>query len=224
MCALIVKTSSNLLLKKYFGFIGHIKKSERIRYRLGYRKVVRIYKNCRCSIATACDLTEQSRGIASQKTCIQTQPFHRFFAEKFDRLLKHLSEDSESHDEWGDPESAKLILHITSNFYDEIKKHESVLVFFFAKWCGHCKKLKKPYADAAMMLRKANLPGIFAIFDITTDLDVADKENIVGVPVLKYFRNGKFIATYNGKRTAEDIFQFMKNPPTEPIYIKRIEI
>lgn len=53
--------------------------------------------------------------------------------------------------------------------------------------------------------------GSIGAVDATVHENLAREFNIKGFPTLKYFKNGSFKSDYNGKRTAEDIYKFVKS-------------
>ncbi|XP_034017088.1 protein disulfide-isomerase A3-like [Thalassophryne amazonica] len=86
-------------------------------------------------------------------------------------------------------------------------EHETMLVKFYAPWCGHCKKLAPEFDKAATKLK-----GIvqLAKVDCTTNTEICGHFGVSGYPTLKIFRNGRDSAPYDGPRTADGIYHYMK--------------
>lgn len=60
--------------------------------------------------------------------------------------------------------------HLTSkDFKSFLKSKSSVLVMFYAPWCGHCKKAKPEYQTAADKLAMESDSKVFAAVDCTTN-------------------------------------------------------
>uniref|UniRef100_A0A2L2Y1B4 Protein disulfide-isomerase A5 n=1 Tax=Parasteatoda tepidariorum TaxID=114398 RepID=A0A2L2Y1B4_PARTP len=115
---------------------------------------------------------------------------------------------------WADTPSH--VQHLTDDtFASTLESESSVLVMFYAPWCGHCKKMKPEYVNAAASLKDKNIPGILAAVDATKEKAVADKFKINGYPTVKYFKNGEpaFDVSF---RTADKIVEFMKDPKEPP--------
>ena len=57
-------------------------------------------------------------------------------------------------------------------------------VEFYAPWCGHCKSLKGPYAEAATTLKELDVAGglMLAKVDATVEKTVATEYDIKGFP------------------------------------------
>jgi protein disulfide-isomerase A1 len=98
----------------------------------------------------------------------------------------------------------------SSNFDEALKKHEVLLVEFYAPWCGHCKKLEPEFDSAAKTLKASNLYIAKVDADNEANRELATRFGIRGFPTLKFFRNGEFESDFDGQRTAEGIVSFLK--------------
>ncbi|KAM4540146.1 protein disulfide-isomerase A3-like [Odontesthes bonariensis] len=86
-------------------------------------------------------------------------------------------------------------------------EHETMLVKFYAPWCGHCKKLAPEFEKAATRLKGTVQ---LAKVDCTAHSETCGRFGVTGYPTLKIFRYGKDSAPYDGPRTADGIYQYMK--------------
>ncbi|XP_039622871.1 protein disulfide isomerase family A, member 7 [Polypterus senegalus] len=94
-----------------------------------------------------------------------------------------------------------------SDFDFSVRQHETMLVEFFAPWCGHCKKLAPEYEEAATRLKDI-VP--LAKVDCTANSETCTKFGVNGYPTLKIFRNGEESSAYDGPRSADGIVSHMK--------------
>ncbi|XP_010754167.1 protein disulfide isomerase family A, member 8 [Larimichthys crocea] len=86
-------------------------------------------------------------------------------------------------------------------------EHETMLVMFYAPWCGHCKKLAPEFEKAATRLKGTVQ---LAKVDCTAHSETCGHFGVSGYPTLKIFRNGRDSAPYDGPRSADGIYQYMK--------------
>uniref|UniRef100_H3CG96 Protein disulfide-isomerase n=1 Tax=Tetraodon nigroviridis TaxID=99883 RepID=H3CG96_TETNG len=87
------------------------------------------------------------------------------------------------------------------------KEHETMLVKFYAPWCGHCKKLAPAFQKAASRLKGTVSAGEV---DCTASTETCSRFGVSGYPTLKIFRSGKDSAPYDGPRSADGIYEYMK--------------
>jgi len=114
-------------------------------------------------------------------------------------------------EEWKGLEGSIFIKHLTGSEFEHYMRYkETVLIMFYAPWCGHCKAMKSDYALAAKQLTEEGVSHVLAAVDATVEKELASKFNIRGYPTLKYFSKGKEIEDYNGGRKKKDIVSFIR--------------
>ncbi|XP_067265203.1 protein disulfide-isomerase A5 [Chanodichthys erythropterus] len=115
-------------------------------------------------------------------------------------------------------ESGSAVFHLTDESFDTfLEEHPSVLVMFYAPWCGHCKKMKPEYDEAAEILNKnPESPGVLAAVDATIHKSVGERFKISGFPTVKYFEKGEEKYTLPQLRSKDKIIEWLQNPQAPP--------
>lgn len=90
-----------------------------------------------------------------------------------------------------------------SQFYNKIKNSDKLVVIdFFATWCGPCKMLTTIFESLSNeMSDKVD----FGKIDIDRSLEVAQEFNIVSVPTMIIFKNGKMVEKMVGFSPKEQL-------------------
>ncbi len=87
------------------------------------------------------------------------------------------------------------IAHLTSsNFDTEIKNKEIAIVDFWAAWCGPCQMFGKVLEDFA----KENPKIYCAKVNVDDSQDLASKFQVMSIPAIMFFKNGKLVKTQVG--------------------------
>ncbi len=88
-----------------------------------------------------------------------------------------------------------MLLHVksTQEFNDLIKK-ETVVVDFYADWCGPCKLLAPIYESVAEELQDLT----FLKVNVDNLLDIASEYRISSIPTILVFKDGKILAHHVG--------------------------
>ena len=92
-----------------------------------------------------------------------------------------------------------------ANFKKEVieaSKGKPVLVDFFANWCGPC-KMQGPIVDElAEEMREKVIVGKV---DTEKDQEIASKYDIMSIPTLMIFKNGKPVETMIGLQNKDNL-------------------
>ena len=95
------------------------------------------------------------------------------------------------------------VIYITKeNFAAEVKNCEqTVLLDFFATWCGPCKMLSPVLDEVAAEVTDAKICKI----DIDQESDLASEFGVMSIPTLVVIKDGKIVETTVGSKSKEEI-------------------
>jgi len=112
-----------------------------------------------------------------------------------------------------------VLVVTTANWDQVITPESSVLVEFYAPWCGHCQSLAPEYVKAATRLKELKSDILLAKVDATVETKLAEKYGVQGFPTIKFFKKGVQME-YGGGRTGEEIITWLNKktgPPAEEL-------
>uniref|UniRef100_A0A3Q3FQF1 Protein disulfide-isomerase A4 n=1 Tax=Labrus bergylta TaxID=56723 RepID=A0A3Q3FQF1_9LABR len=125
------------------------------------------------------------------------------------------SDEEESDDDDDDDddtevkeENGVLVLN-DSNFETFMEGKDTVLIEFYAPWCGHCKQFVPEYEKIAQALKENDPPVPVAKVDATVASDLATRFEVSGYPTIKILKNGEPV-DYDGERTEKAIVARVK--------------
>jgi len=116
-------------------------------------------------------------------------------------------------------EDSKVVVLNKDNFDKVVNEAETILVKFYAPWCGHCKHLAPEYIKAAEILEKDGEGVILAEVNAEEETDLAHRFDVHGYPTLYVFHKGEKF-DYKGPREANGIVKYMRaqaGPAAKPL-------
>jgi len=116
-------------------------------------------------------------------------------------------------------DDSKVVVLTKANFDEVVNNAETILVKFYAPWCGHCKHLAPEFIKAADILDKDGEGVILAEVDCTVETELANRFDVHGYPTLYVFHKGEK-SEYHGPREANGIVKYMRaqaGPAAKPL-------
>lgn len=87
-------------------------------------------------------------------------------------------------------------IDLTSKTWESTEKSKlPVVVDFWAPWCPWCMKLKPVFEELA---KEYSDKVVFAKVNVDAEQEIAGKYNIMGIPVIKFFCDGKEVGELVG--------------------------
>jgi len=98
-------------------------------------------------------------------------------------------------------------IHVTTdNFEDEVlKKEGTVLVDFWATWCGPCKILSPIVEELAEELTQVKICKV----NVDEQGALAEKYSVMSIPTLLVFKNGEVVNKSIGAKPKSDILEML---------------
>ncbi|KAM9216408.1 protein disulfide-isomerase A4 [Dugong dugon] len=112
-------------------------------------------------------------------------------------------DEEEEEDEEVKEENGVLVLN-DANFDTFVADKDTVLLEFYAPWCGHCKQFAPEFEKIAKTLKGDAPPIPVAKIDVATASALASRFEVSGYPTIKILKKGQAV-DYEGARTQEEI-------------------
>lgn len=99
------------------------------------------------------------------------------------------------------------VLHVTKeNFETEVLQSEKpVLVDFWASWCGPCKMVAPVLEEIAGEITDVKIAKI----NVDEQPELSQKFQVMSIPTLILFKEGKVVNTTVGAQPKEDLVRFI---------------
>ncbi|XP_074844153.1 protein disulfide-isomerase A4 [Carettochelys insculpta] len=117
-------------------------------------------------------------------------------------------EDEDEDDSEVKEENGVIVLN-DANFDTFTAGKDTVLLEFYAPWCGHCKQFAPEYEKIAKTLKENDPPIPVVKIDATAATALASRFDVSGYPTIKILKNGQAI-DYDGPRTEDAIVAKVK--------------
>jgi len=110
----------------------------------------------------------------------------------------------------GDSEKAMMgfITQLTERNFDSTIKSNVAFVKFFVPWCGHCARLAPLWESLAEKAESQKVK--IAEVDCSKQGKLCDAQGLNGYPSMVLYKGGRKVEEYSGKRTVNDMLEFVK--------------
>lgn len=123
---------------------------------------------------------------------------------------KTAAEKEGSKEEEAKVDEIAVVQLISDNFKHGIEKGVTI-VKFFAPWCGHCKRMAPTWEELAAKFAGSTVAKVAKV-DCTLDesKELCSEQSVDGFPTIFLYKNGEKVEEYNGSRSLDDLYEFVK--------------
>lgn len=102
------------------------------------------------------------------------------------------------------------ILNVTSENYESevLKSEKTVLIDFYADWCGPCKMMSPVIDEIAEEMKETVKVGKI---NVDENQDLAMEYGVMSIPTIVVLKNGEVQKTFVGVTDKEEIKQALNN-------------
>ena len=102
------------------------------------------------------------------------------------------------------------ILNVTSENYESevLKSEKTVLIDFYADWCGPCKMMSPVIDEIAEEMKETIKVGKI---NVDENQDLAMEYGVMSIPTIVVLKNGEVQKTFVGVTDKEEIKQALNN-------------
>eukprot|EP00823_Brevimastigomonas_motovehiculus_P002011 TRINITY_DN1300_c0_g1_i1.p1 TRINITY_DN1300_c0_g1~~TRINITY_DN1300_c0_g1_i1.p1 ORF type:complete len:195 (-),score=45.76 TRINITY_DN1300_c0_g1_i1:590-1174(-) len=112
--------------------------------------------------------------------------------------------------------SSSSSVHLNdANFNEEVAKGES-LVYFFASWCTICQTFHPIFEAIASDLSAMRSSIRVAKIEAPLNPQISAQEKVDQFPSIRFYSNGKMIATFSGERTSRQVIDWAQSISVNP--------
>uniref|UniRef100_A0A4W5JPZ0 Protein disulfide-isomerase A4 n=1 Tax=Hucho hucho TaxID=62062 RepID=A0A4W5JPZ0_9TELE len=120
------------------------------------------------------------------------------------------SDEEDDEDDGTEVKDENGVLVLTDNNFDTFMEgKDTVLVEFYAPWCGHCKQFASEYEKIAQSLKENDPPIPVAKVDATKSSSLASRFEVSGYPTFKIMKKGEPVE-YDGAKNEQAIVAQVK--------------
>tara|TARA_Y100000034_G_scaffold45429_1_gene55868 strand:+ start:794 stop:1099 length:306 start_codon:yes stop_codon:yes gene_type:complete len=95
---------------------------------------------------------------------------------------------------------------LSSKNFDEFVRQGTTIVDFWAEWCGPCKVLGPTFKETAAETDIAR----FGKVDVDSNSDLAARFQVMSIPTLIVFKDGKAVDRKSGALSKEQLIELVK--------------
>lgn len=88
-----------------------------------------------------------------------------------------------------------------------INSKELVIIDFFATWCGPCQMFIPVFDEYSRQNESVNMVKI----DIDKEPEFSSENNVMGVPTIVAYKDGKEVSRFSGFRPMNDLSEFINS-------------